>query len=84
MSKVEFTFGGLHPQPGSGRPSMPKGQGASKPGTPWSPLSPLSPLRPRLPGGPCKHEDWQMTYDLKWTEPIALFELTSRQIGEKR
>lgn len=47
-----LTFGGLHPQPGKGNPSVPNGHGASKPGTPWSPLSPLSPLRPLLPRGP--------------------------------
>lgn len=28
--------GGLHPHPGSGNPSGPKGQGASRPGTPWN------------------------------------------------
>lgn len=27
-------LGGLHPQPGSGSPSGPSGQGASRPGTP--------------------------------------------------
>lgn len=30
------TFGGRHPQPGSGKPSDPNGQGASNPGTPFS------------------------------------------------
>lgn len=29
------TFGGRQPQPGSGKPSEPNGQGASNPGTPW-------------------------------------------------
>lgn len=48
----KHTFCGRHPQPGNGRPSEPKGQGASKPGTPCSPLSPRSPLRPRFPIGP--------------------------------
>ena len=46
------TFGDLQPQPGRGKPSGPRGHGASSPGTPWSPLSPLSPFRPLLPIGP--------------------------------
>lgn len=50
--KCMYTLGGLHPHPGSGKPSGPMGQGASNPGTPWSPLSPLSPFRPRFPIGP--------------------------------
>lgn len=29
-----YTLGGLHPHPGSGKPSGPMGQGASNPGTP--------------------------------------------------
>lgn len=50
--QIVLTFGGLQPQPGSGRPSCPSGHGASNPGTPWSPLSPLSPFLPLLPIGP--------------------------------
>lgn len=46
------TLGGLQPHPGRGRPSAPRGQGASKPGTPWSPFSPLSPFLPLFPIGP--------------------------------